>query len=478
MAKKKYRLTTCNICGSQAPANFMVRHPKKITATSRNTVGGKEVVGAILGFQTSQKALERSLLTSRKRTHTTYRTVWMCEDCSGKKSEGTIAKENQEREAKDLLNEEAKLNRDLEYLETTKLPDQTKIVKDWQNKFDAKQAEYIKVLEEGVDIFQGMRNEFDLIKKDSAENFATNLMKNEAFNKLNKNYINANSKTSKNIKGTMTQSEKLAFKVKVEELAAKIDKERKKLGTRWEDKAEMRRLLDELRVAEEKLKVTKEAHDLSVKQRFSGGLIKKYQDKKSIIDLYNEKHADVSFNDETNLFSLKNFSYKEDSLGPAISPEIQEKIDFWIGWNILFGILAVVLVFVEPESALDSIVGVGIMFMAPAIVRILVLKKGKKSPDDKIHKIFSSSLEASLKNCIDKLNKKVKEKSLSFDLNQFIDYMKESNKIATELDEIKFQLENHNKILSDDETLADEIKRNLSAITDRLAVLNSAGTIR
>jgi len=478
MAKKKYRLTTCNICGSQAPANFMVRHPKKITATSRNTVGGKEVVGAILGFQTSQKALERSLLTSRKRTHTTYRTVWMCEDCSGKKSEGTIAKETQEREAKDLLNEEAKLNRDLEYLETTKLPDQTKKVKDWQNKFDTKQAEYIKILEGGVDIFQGMRNEFDLIKKDSAENFATNLMKNDAFNKLNKNYINANSKTGKNIKRTMTQAEKLAFKVEVEELAEKIDKERKKLGTRWEDKAEMRRLLDELHAAEEKLKVTKEAHDLSVKQRFSGGLIKKYQDKKSIIDLYNEKHADVSFNDETNLFSLKNFSYKEDSLGPAISPEIQEKIDFWIGWNILFGILAVVLVFVEPESALDSIVGVGIMFMAPAIVRILVLKKGKKSPDDKIHKIFSSSLEASLKNCIDKLNKKVKEKSLSFDLNQFIDYMKESNKIATELDEIKFQLENHNKILSDDETLADEIKRNLSAITDRLAVLNSAGTIR
>ena len=474
MAKKNYRLTTCNICGSQAPANFMVRHPKKITATSRNTVGGKEVVGAILGFQTSQKALERSLLTSRKRTHTTYRTVWMCEDCSGKKSEGTIARENQEREAKDLLKEEAKLNRDLEYLETTKLPDQIKIVKDWQNKFDAKQAEYIKVLEGGVDIFQGMRNEFDLIKKDSAENFATNLMKNEAFNKLNKNYLNTNTKTSKNIKGNMTQAEKLAFKVKVEELAEKIDQERKKLGTRWEDKAEMRRLLDELRAAEEKLKVTKEAHDLSVKQRFSGGLIKKYQDKKSIIDLYNEKHADVSFNDETNLFSLKNFTYKEESLGPAISPEIQKKIDFWIGWNVIFGILALVTVILEPETALDTILGFGIMFMAPAIVRILFLRK--KSPDDKIHKIFSTSLEASLKDCIDKLNKKVKENSLSFDLNQFIDYMKESTQIATELDEIKFQLENHKKVVSDDETLVNEIKRNLSAITDRLAVLNSAGT--
>ena len=473
MAKKKYRLTTCNICGSQAPANFMVRHPKKITATSRNTVGGKEVVGAILGFQTSQKALERSLLTSRKRTHTTYRTVWMCEDCSGKKSEGTIAKENQEREAKDLLKEEAKLNRDLEYLETTKLPDQIKIVKDWQNKFDTKQAEYIKILEGGVDIFQGMRSEFDLIKKDSAENFATNLMKNEAFNKLNKNYINTNTKTSKNIKGNMTQAEKLAFKVKVEELAEKIDQERKKLGTRWEDKAEMRRLLDELRAAEEKLKVTKEAHDLSVKQRFSGGLIKKYQDKKSIIDLYNEKHADVSFNDETNLFSLKNFTYKEESLGPAISPEIQKKIDFWIGWNVIFGILALVTVIIEPETALDTILGFGIMFMAPAIVRILFLRK--KSPDDKIHKIFSSSLEASLKNCIDKLNKKVEENSLSFDLNQFIDYMKESTQIGTELDEIKFQLENHKKVVSDDETLVNEIKRNLSAITDRLAVLNSAG---
>ena len=473
MAKKKYRLTTCNICGSQAPANFMVRHPKKITATSRNTVGGKEVVGAILGFQTSQKALERSLLTSRKRTHTTYRTVWMCEDCSGKKSEGTIAKENQEREAKDLLKEEAKLNRDLEYLETTKLPDQIKIVKDWQNKFDTKQAEYIKILEGGVDIFQGMRNEFDLIKKDSAENFATNLMKNEAFNKLNKNYINTNTKTSKNIKGNMTQAEKLAFKVKVEELAEKIDQERKKLGTRWEDKAEMRRLLDELRAAEEKLKVTKEAHDLSVKQRFSGGLIKKYQDKKSIIDLYNEKHADVSFNDETNLFSLKNFTYKEESLGPAISPEIQKKIDFWIGWNVIFGILALATVIIEPETALDTILGFGIMFMAPAIVRILFLRK--KSPDDKIHKIFSSSLEASLKSCIDKLNKKVEENSLSFDLNQFIDYMKESTQIGTELDEIKFQLENHKKVVSDDETLVNEIKRNLSAITDRLAVLNSAG---
>ncbi|GIS23418.1 MAG: hypothetical protein CM15mP123_13200 [Gammaproteobacteria bacterium] len=132
------------------------------------------------------------------------------------------------------------------------------------------------------------------------------------------------------------------------------------------------------------------------------------------------------------------------------------------------------LVFFEPETAFDSIVGVGIMFMTPAIVRILVLKR-KKSPDNKIHKLFSSSLEASLRDCIDKLNKKVKENSLSFDLNKFVDYMKESTQIGTELDEIRDELETHKKVVSDDETLVNEIKRKLSAITDRLAVLNSAG---
>ena len=66
-------------------------------------------------------------------------------------------------------------------------------------------------------------------------------------------------------------------------------------------------------------------------------------------------------------------------------------------------------------------------------------------------------------------------KKLLSDLNQFVDYMKESTQIGTELDEIKFQLENHKKVVSDDETLVYEIKRKLSTITDRLAVLDSAG---
>ena len=123
MAKKKYRLTTCNICGSQAPANFMVRAQKEVSATSRNTVGGKEVIGSILGFQTSQRALARSLLTSRKRTHTTFRTVWMCESCSGQKSVGTREIESLESEFSNLVDQEEKLTKDLNYLKGTRIPE-------------------------------------------------------------------------------------------------------------------------------------------------------------------------------------------------------------------------------------------------------------------------------------------------------------------------------------------------------------------
>ena len=123
MTKKKFRLTTCNICGAQAPANFMVRAKKAIKATSRNTVGGKEVIGSILGFETSQKALKRSVLTSRKRTHTTYRTVWMCEDCSGEKSIGTREQEALYYEKNALLKECELCLADIEYLRETSIPD-------------------------------------------------------------------------------------------------------------------------------------------------------------------------------------------------------------------------------------------------------------------------------------------------------------------------------------------------------------------
>jgi len=47
----------------------------------------------------------------------------MCEECSGKKSVGTLAKESLTREAKDLANEGKKLSNDLTYLKETKIPE-------------------------------------------------------------------------------------------------------------------------------------------------------------------------------------------------------------------------------------------------------------------------------------------------------------------------------------------------------------------
>ena len=337
MAKKKYRLTTCNICGSQAPANFMVRHPKKITATSRNTVGGKEVVGAILGFQTSQKALERSLLTSRKRTHTTYRTVWMCEECSGKKSVGTLEKESLTREAKDLAKEGKGLANDLSYLKETKIPGLESKLKYSQEKIEDKNKAYVEMLEKGVKLFENLRKEFNSIKKQNAEDFAEEVLTNAEINKL----LKIDSATSKKESSTLTKAEKLSLEVLIEDLAEKLDEERKKVGTRWEDKTKLNSLEAELNEKKDQLKIDEKEHKESVVNRLSNSLITKYKNKKSIIEIFNEKHADVAFDDKTKLFSLKNFKYKEESLNFNVSNEIKEKIDFWIGWILIFSIILI-----------------------------------------------------------------------------------------------------------------------------------------
>ena len=265
MAKKKYRLTTCNICGSQAPANFMVRHPKKVTATSRNTVGGKEVVGAILGFQTSQKALERSLLTSRKRTHTTYRTVWMCEQCSGKKSVGTLEKESLTREAKDLAKEGKGLANDLNYLKETKIPELESKLKYSQAKIEDKNKAYVEMVEKGVKLFENLRKEFNSIKKQNAEDFAEEVLTNAELNKL----LKIDSATSKKESSTLTKAEKLSLEVSVEDLAEKIDMERKKIGTRWEDKTKLNSLEAELNKKKDQLKIDEKEHKEGVVNRLS-----------------------------------------------------------------------------------------------------------------------------------------------------------------------------------------------------------------
>ena len=471
MAKKKYRLTTCNICGSQAPANFMVRHPKKVTATSRNTVGGKEVVGAILGFQTSQKALERSLLTSRKRTHTTYRTVWMCEECSGKKSVGTLTKESLTRAAKDLANEGKKLSNDLSYLKETKIPELESKLKSSQAKIEDKNKAYVEMLEKGVKLFENLRKEFNSIKKQNAEDFAEEILSNEGLNKL----ITIDAANSKKEKSTLTKVKKLSLEVSVEDLAEKIDAERKKVGTRWEDKTKLKSLEAELNLYKDQLKIDEKEHKASVVNRLSNSLIKKYQNKNSIIEIFNEKHADVAFNDGTKLFSLKNFKYKEDFLNTNEHDEIESKIKFWIGWIVIFLIILVIGLVGDPTEIFATIFGFSLFFILPPGLRILYLKKKTKKSNLNIHKKFIFLLNKSLENCISELNQRINENKIEVDLQKFIDFQTESDLISSEFDDQKKDLEDCETALSEDKTLKGEIENRLQVIIDRLESLKEAG---
>lgn len=471
MAKKKYRLTTCNICGSQAPANFMVRHPKKITATSRNTVGGKEVVGAILGFQTSQKALERSLLTSRKRTHTTYRTVWMCEECSGKKSVGTLEKESLTREAKDLAKEGKGLANDLSYLKETKIPGLESKLKYSQEKIEDKNKAYVEMLEKGVKLFENLRKEFNSIKKQNAEDFAEEVLTNAEINKL----LKIDSATSKKESSTLTKAEKLSLEGLIEDLAEKLDEERKKVGTRWEDKTKLNSLEAELNEKKDQLKIDEKEHKESVVNRLSNSLITKYKNKKSIIEIFNEKHADVAFDDKTKLFSLKNFKYKEESLNFNVSNEIKEKIDFWIGWILLFSIILIGALIVDPTDIFETIIGYSIIFVLPAGLRILFLKRKTNKPNLNIHKKFIALLNRSLEKCISELNQRINDNKIEIDLQKFVNFQKESDLISSEFDVQKRDLEDCEAALSEDNVLKNEIENRLQVITDRLITLKEAG---
>ena len=471
MAKKKYRLTTCNICGSQAPANFMVRHPKKITATSRNTVGGKEVVGAILGFQTSQKALERSLLTSRKRTHTTYRTVWMCEQCSGKKSVGTLEKESLTREAKDLAKEGKNLANDLNYLKETKIPELESQLKYSQEKLEDINKAYVEILEKGVKLFENLRKEFNSIKKQNAEDFAEEVLTNADLNKLLKTV----SATSKKESSTLTKAEKLSLEVSVEDLAEKIDMERKKIGTRWENKTKLNSLEAELNKKKDQLKIDEKEHKESVVNRLSNSLITRYKNKKSIIEIFNEKHADVAFNDKTKLFSLKNFKYKEESLNFNESDEIKGKINFWIGWILIFLIILAIGLTGDVTDIFETILGYFLMFILPAGLRILYLKRKTNKSHLNIHKKFIALLNRSLEKCISELNQRINENKVEIDLQRFVNFQKESDLISSEFDDQKRDLEDCEAALSEDNVLKSEIENRLQVITDRLITLKEAG---
>ena len=183
----------------------------------------------------------------------------------------------------------------------------------------------------------------------------------------------------------------------------------------------------------------------------------------------------MAFNDKTKLFSLKNFKYKEESLNFNVPNEIKEKIDFWIGWILLFSIILIGALIVNPTDIFETIIGYSIMFILPAGLRILYLKRKTNKPDLNIHKKFISLLNKSLENCISELNQRINENKIEIDLQRFVNFQKESDLISSEFDDQKRDLEDCEAALNKDNVLKNEIENRLQVITDRLIILKEAG---
>ena len=286
------------------------------------------------------------------------------------------------------------------------------------------------MLEKGVKLFENLRKEFNSIKKQNAEDFAEEVLTNAEINKL----LKIDSATSKKESSTLSKAEKLSLEGLIEDLAEKLDEERKKVGTRWEDKTKLNSLEAELNEKKDQLKIDEKEHKESVVNRLSNSLITKYKNKKSIIEIFNEKHADVAFDDKTKLFSLKNFKYKEESLNFNVSNEIKEKIDFWIGWILLFSIILIGALIVDPTDIFETIIGYSIIFVLPAGLRILFLKRKTNKPNLNIHKKFIALLNRSLEKCISELNQRINDNKIEIDLQKFVNFQKESDLISSEFD--------------------------------------------
>ena len=429
----------------------------------------------------------------------------MCEECSGKKSVGTLEKESLTREAKDLAKEGKGLANDLNYLIETKIPELESQLKYSKEKVEEKNTVYVEMLEKGVKLFENLRKEFNSIKKQNAEDFAEEVLTNAELNKLIKIYPPTSKKataTSRNTvsgkevvggkeiigsllgneasqraleRAMLTEGEKLSLEVSVEDLAEAIDMERKKIGTRWEDKTKLYSLEAELNKKKDQLKIDEKEYKESVVNRFSDSLITKYKNKKSIIDIFNEKHADVAFSDKTKLFSLKNFKYKEESLNFNESDQIKGKINFWIGWIVIFLIILAIGLTGDVTDIFETILGYFLMFILPAGLRILYLKRKTNKSHLNIHKKFVSILKRSLEKCISELNQRINENKIEIDLQKFINFQKESDLISSEFDDLKRDLEDCEAALSEDNVLKSEIENRLQVITDRLITLKEAG---
>ena len=490
MAKKKFRLTTCNICGAQAPANFMVRAKKAIKATSRNTVGGKEVIGSILGFETSQKALKRSVLTSRKRTHTTYRTVWMCEDCSGEKSIGTREKEALYYEKNALLKECELCLADIEYLKDTAIPDIksqfdkaseiTKSIQIDKEKYEKKQSE----------IFPPLRTSFDEIKSKSTNSFyekvSSNIFLRELFDKLEKSKkeLEAKSNESKREK-EVSDLIYAEFKIKnqkelikkIEEIAESLSDEEKKIGTSWENKKLYEKLKYQDEFARQMINEQTGFKQIKVEEAYSSKLISNYKDKSFLENLFNDKHADIHFNSKKNKFELINFAYKEDTLA-KLNKNVPGKVT-GLGWGnglaIFFG-GGWVITGLEDRSLL----ALGLPFLSLGIYLLFRKQKKENLLREKllnelaIHKTFSTILKEHLEELIDALNKQLEKGELNIDIVELSDFQEKFDAISEKEEEAILVEEKIEKELNDKTALLSSLSNKAEALSERATKLMQA----
>lgn len=492
MAKKKFRLTTCNICGVQAPANFMVRAKKAIKATSRNTIGGKEVIGSILGFETSQKALKRSVLTSRKRTHTSYRTVWMCEDCSGQKSIGTREQEALHYKQNDLLKEYELCVADMKYLKDTAIPE-------IKSKFDKAseltksiQIDKEKLEKRQLEIFPPLRVSFDKIKVKTTDSFYERVSSNLLLNKL----LDRLERFEKDLKIKDDESERekevsgliyAEFKIKtqkglikkIEEIAESLSDEEKKIGTSWENKKLYEKLKFQDEFARKMINEQTGFKQRKVEEAYSSKLILKYKNKNFLKNLFNDKHADVHFNSKKNKFELMNFSYKEDSLA-RLKKNIPDNVS-GLGWgNGLTTFAGGTWIFTGLFDADNRLLlTLGIPFLSLGI--FLIFRKQKKNKlrekllsELSIHKNFSIILKEHLEQSIEALNEQLEKGDLNINIIELSDFQDNFDAISKKEEEAILIEEKIEKELNDKMTLYFSLSTKAEALTERVNTLMQA----
>jgi hypothetical protein len=78
-----YTKRTCHSCGYRdIQPNMVQREIQYKSGSSKRGIGGREVLGTLIGNEKSEKAIQNWMSTSSKRNYTRTRKVWMCPSCA------------------------------------------------------------------------------------------------------------------------------------------------------------------------------------------------------------------------------------------------------------------------------------------------------------------------------------------------------------------------------------------------------------